>query len=520
MDLDVVNENNPDIERALNDPADVEQVIASAFQIWFGIFGTNNATQVYPMLADEATNTRVTANFQWSQEPRLALPNDPLDGPVWIPRLLWDNYAECVANTNDGLRRINAGLIIETLNPGAEEVTDNTDRAYTYAKLMQGICLGYYALSMDKFAVATEDSIIPEGFEDQLAWEREHWVDYTEAVPVVIRSLEQAIERASTGDPFLTPTTWQNQQEYNNAELIQVAHSMIARLLVYLPRTPEERAQVDWQQVLFHTERGLTTRDWGLTLQTGVITANNFLNSLQRTDNSSFRMLADPHLIGPADNSGNYQAWQAQPLEQRDRFTITTPDRRITGNTATSSGAYFRYSTSTNGLDPARGLYNYSFYQWYRRQNEINCTGGCGFFGTITAAENRLLRAEALLRTGNLQGAVDIINQTRTRGVKIGNTTIASNLPPVTVAGVPTVNGQCVPRKKTGECGDLMDALMWERAIELAGQDPLRAWWDRRGFGQLQVGTILHMPIPGRYIVSHGLPVYTYGGVGGDGAAR
>jgi hypothetical protein len=88
------------------------------------------------------------------------------------------------------------------------------------------------------------------------------------------------------------------------------------------------------------------------------------------------------------------------------------------------------------------------------------------------------------------------------------------------VDGVPEVNGECVPRRKTGECGDLLDALKWERQIELFGQDPMRAWWDFRGFGQLQEGTLLHMPIPGRYIASHGLPIYTFGGVGGDGAAR
>lgn len=517
MDLDVQNENAPDIERALSEPADVEQVIASAFLIWLTPSGSFDAAVVYPVLADEVTQTSTQRLVQWSEEPRQVFGNDPLDNSVWIPRLLWDNYPECIANSNDGLRQIRDGMRIETAT-GETTVADNTDRAYVFAKLMQGACLGSLALSIDKFVAATEDTVIPQGYEDQLVWEREHWVPYMEGLAVAVRSLEQAIERAETGDAFLTPPSWMNQQQYTNVQLAEVAHTMIARLLVYVPRTPEEREAADWQQVLFHTERGLTF-DWGLNLQTGLVTRNNWLHSLQRSGGSSRRLWADPHLLGPADNSGNYQAWLALPRDQRDRFLISTPDRRITGEDPTADGAYFLYDENLGALNEARGKYNFSFYQWQRRVNETGCTGGCGFFAVASADENRLLRAEAMLRTGDLQEAANLINFTRTRSVTIDDTDYPG-LPPVTVDGVPEVNGECVPRRKTGECGDLMDALKWERQIELFGQDPMRAWWDFRGFGQLQEGTLLHMPIPGRYIVSHGLPVYTFGGVGGDGAAR
>ena len=61
---------------------------------------------------------------------------------------------------------------------------------------------------------------------------------------------------------------------------------------------------------------------------------------------------------------------------------------------------------------------------------------------------------------------------------------------------------------------------MYEREVELMGVDPLRTWADRRGFGTLPKGTVLHMPIPARYLVSMGLPLYTFGGVGGEGAAK
>src|SRR5690606_31492070 len=216
-------------------------------------------------------------------------------------------------------------------------------------------------------------------------------------------------------------------QQYDNAQIIQLAHTLIARMLVYAARTPEERANVDWQQVLFHTERGLTY-DWGINLQSGRITSNSWITNLLRTNSNSGRLRTDMRLLGPADNSGNYQAWLALPLEQRDRSTITTPDRRITGDTPDSEGAYFRYSESTAALDPARGLYNYSYYQWWRRINEIDCQGTCGFLALASADENRLLRAEALLRTGQTQAAIDLINVSRTRGLMIETTEIPQNL--------------------------------------------------------------------------------------------
>jgi hypothetical protein len=529
LELDVVNQNAPDINRALAEPADVEQVIASSFIIWYNTI--NNSTDYHrplSQLSDELTSTVTTRGYQWSVEPREPFNNDPQGDQVWIPRRSWDTFSECVANTNDGLRQIKKGMIIRTINTGATTVTDNTDRAFAFAKFMQGTCLGYLALTLDKIAAATEDTIIPSGYENQIAWEKEHLKPYSQILAMAIQSLEAAIERATTGAQFtLPPAGWVHQQQYTNQQLIQAAHTLIARFLVLTPRTPEERATVDWQKVLFHTERGLTY-DFGPVLESGVNVpssngcSNNgcWLTYLSDTGSSGYRM--DNHFLGPADQSGRYQAWMAAPREQRNPFRIVTPDRRVTGVADSTNGAYFRFNASLSIFNVARGVENQSFYQWYRRAN----TGYGGFnsvtghYRMVTEDENRLLRAEALLRTGNVAGAVDLINVSRTRGLRIGSTNIATNLPPITTDGAPQVADGCVPRKKSGACGDVMDALDWEMRMELTGQDPTRTWADFRGRGLLQPGTIIQYPIPGRYLVSLGLPIYTYGGVGGQGSAR
>jgi hypothetical protein len=54
--------------------------------------------------------------------------------------------------------------------------------------------------------------------------------------------------------------------------------------------------------------------------------------------------------------------------------------------------------------------------------------------------------------------------------------------------------------------------------VELAGQDALRGYADSRGFGMLADGSLAFFPIPGNVLEQAGLPIYTYGGVGGEGS--
>ena len=325
--------------------------------------------------------------------------------------------------------------------------------------------------------------------------------------------LDDAIADIDRSADFTVPNTWINGQTLSRQQLREFANSLIARLLVYSARTPAERGAVNWQKVLSATAAGLTF-DIGPTLANGVIT-NTYWARLQGNATGD-NIRPNYSLIGPADTSGAYATWAAAPLANRDRFNIATPDRRITGATPTAAGAYFRYRTDNTGFDNTRGLYNFSAYQWYRNNGSSNT----GFGPIMRADENRLLRAEAMLRTGNLDEAANLINSTRARTVRIGTTTYPG-LPAVTAQGVPQSTG-CVPRGlKTGVgCGTLLEALMYERGIELAGMDPTRGWMDRRGFGQLVPGTILHMPIPARYLIALGLPLYSFGGVGGPGAAQ
>jgi hypothetical protein len=382
------------------------------------------------------------------------------------------------------------------------------------------MCAGYLSLWLDRFAMATEDSVLPEGWEALAEWEKASLSGPTweRNLDIAISSIEGAIERMENGDQWTTPQLWVPGQRYDNQEMIEFAHTMIARLIVYSARYPADRETLDWDKVLFHTERGLTY-DWGPVLASGVLTDPSYLARLNNTGSGSFRI--DYRTIGPADQSGEWQKWMTtQPRENAGRFLIVTPDRRITGPTPTSNGSYMRYTTSGGGFNDTYGLQHWGWYAWHRRLNEQGANHTAGHHSLASADENRLFRAEAFLRKGMLPEAIALINVTRTRAQKVGNTVYNPNLPPLNPDGsVPEVNGACVPRRADGTCGDVWDALMYERDIELIGQEPTRSWMDRRGFGQLRDGIFVQLPVPARWLVSFGIPLYSFGGVGGEGSA-
>jgi hypothetical protein len=70
-----------------------------------------------------------------------------------------------------------------------------------------------------------------------------------------------------------------------------------------------------------------------------------------------------------------------------------------------------------------------------------------------------------------------------------------------------------------GECGDLMQTLIYEKDMETAYLYAGRSWYDHRGWGTLRTGRALQCPLPAVDLELLGLPVYTFGGVGGQSAA-
>ena len=94
------------------------------------------------------------------------------------------------------------------------------------------------------------------------------------------------------------------------------------------------------------------------------------------------------------------------------------------------------------------GPYLTSSYRSTRYLNTAADSGNRAFILIVSMDEQKLIRAEALYRLGRLTEAAAIINPTR----------VAANLKPVDASG-PPAGRDCVPRKNSGACGDLFDAI-------------------------------------------------------------
>ena len=499
QELEVPNTNNPDRDQALRNAGDVETLAASTFLDLWGRFQNSSSTyDLIPLVADAFTGTYANnAALELSSEPRVAFNNNPLADAHGVARTAWEGFLKAVSSANDALGAIKGGLVIETGTP----LADNTARTRIFAKMNRAISYGYLAMIFDRVQIVTEDTDISNPLTIPYA-------PHKEVMDSAVKFMNDAIADAQANNVTL-PNTWINGLAWTSADMIKVMNSYLARFLVYNARTPQERAAVNWAAVISYLDKGITT-NYAPTLASGVLTSG-FMSRLQQT--GTFSAWGDYKMIGPADVSGTYQAWLAKPIPQRDRFLITTPDRRITGPTPTSNGSYFRYRAD-NIFRPERGTYHHSHYQWFRNAGRTSSQT----LTLMSVDEMNLLRAEALIRLNRSAEAVPLINISRTRNQVIGTTTYPG-LPAVTATGVPQ-SATCVPKRADGSCGTLMDALVYERMIENAALDIWMAYLDSRGLGRLPTGTFLMMPVPARELTTMKVPIYSFGGVGGPGAAQ
>jgi len=494
QDLDITNENNPDRERVLSRPSEVETLIASSFRQIY-----NRAQENYPNLGLGAMADNVTGGFfdysvaDVSTEPRSAWNNNSTNTRSGLAANPWYDMYGVISSLNDALVVLNEGMVI---NDAA-----GTARAKAFAKIMQGIAHGYLALLYDQALVVDEDTDL-----EQL--DPTAFVPYQEVAAAALAMIDEGIAMAQqTSFEIPGSVDWINGITLSNADLARLGNSYAARILAYTPRTPAERAAVNWNQVVSRVDAGLQF-DLAPDGLLSVWESNMRRLFARVRSRPGDHARVDYYAVGPGDITGGFQAWHATPSDDRQPFQMNTPDRRTQGPGGPSSlGKYFGYNK--NSIWAAdRGTYRWSWYYFLR-----SGAGDSYYIGpqpTMTKVEMDLLKAEALIRLGSASQAVPLINLSREAN---------GELPPVTTAGPPD-DAACVPRKVvSGACGSLWDALMYEKNVEMTGIEGAVSWFDARGWGTLQEKTPTQLPIPGRELENLGLPVYTFGGPAGGAAA-
>jgi len=493
QDLAVTDPNAPDRARATESTAAVETFVASAFRTWWPVGGHGN----YPSWAFSTMAHDVTSGFadfgqlETSAEPRTAWNNSPVNTQSSVNQSPWFALYSTISTVNDALTAVDSGLVIGDAS--------RTIRARAVGKFMQGISHGYLGLYFDSAFVVNEQLVV-----DTIT--KPHLLPYPEVIKAAIGQLDESIAISKTGTFTLPPDSWLFTA-MNQDDLARLSNSFAARLLAYSPRTPAERAAVDWNEVIRRVDAGITT-DFAPVAQ-----PNIFWDDWQRL---AARVRSGPPsdfgrpsywLLGPADSTNGYINWLNTPLTSRLPFQMVTKDRRIQGAAGPSSpGIYIGYNKASIGA-ASRGTWRYSYYYYFRHGTGTSWQNGPT--PDMTRTEMDLIKAEALIRLGRASEAVPLINKSR-----VAN----GQLPPVTVDGPPDEPG-CVPRKMNGQCGSLWDALRYEKGIENYGTNGVIAFFDARGWQTLPENTMLQLPVPGSELATLRRPLYTLGGPGGQSSA-
>lgn len=542
------NLNDPDVARVLARPADLEAVIGNAFgSAYAAELGGINTGGISPsLLTSSFENSSSLAND--GNGPRGSIPRSP------IANNSGDTYAGNNAYNYQGSQRAArtaANGLVQLNLPGFTLGSKQQDlRARAFAFFTMAFANATVAMTYDSLSIVRET--------DTLSLGPTKFVGGVDAMPIILSQMDSAIADAQAaialgsspagaggGTGFTLPGTWINGNAFTATQFIQVVRGYKARFRANVARTPAERAAVDWVKVIADANAGLPGD-----LDVSMTSPAPWRVDDEQHYNFDAWTQASPMIIGMADsvrsgcssanagnpNTGNcYDAWLATPLGSRYAFLIRSADQRLPAgddraSQQATSGAGTAQKPSRANLyyrnrrdpDPSGDPWALSQYDFYRFQL-WNDAGRTGPYPIMTRAELDLLAAEGYIRTGDFANAMAKINITR---VKNGN------LPPlvgITSATQPIATGvaanSCVPRVPTGPdfahatCGNIMEAMKWEKRLETA-YTHLGAWYlDSRGWGDLPQYTPLVWPVPYQETDVRNLKAWTTGGPGGTDAA-
>ena len=505
-DLNIANPNAPDARRALSDPAALEAVAGGTLHTWFT--GYEGMMAVGPLTTIADTYSSSWNNFFMlyinSQDPdgtRNTRPwkNDPGARERAHMEWYWENYYSVASSASDVLKAIRTDKVV--INSAAD-----TKRAETIAAFMNGAAHSGISMIYDKGYIIDETTDVTA-----LAYSNRKLMR-----DAAVAKLAAAIALADA-NVFNTPPAWTNGRSYTNKQISQIANTMAAMTLAYYPRDAAENAtEVDWTKVASYASKGMSSAApfdfvfvgdgcsqwchevlvWFNSIDTGVIHTRvaNLLDPVTQADpycgsigtaTCAPGRRGNPQPNSPDKRLGDGTFGDADLVDGFGNIPVTATSR---------PGTDFSYSTFEI-FSSSRGQYHQSNighirYDLSRNQDPTGIYGGYGPAPVMSAGQNDLVWAEALLRqpTPDLAKAATLINNTR-----VGR----GGLAPATAAD--------------GQAG-LLTKLYYEQDVELLGLGATGFFNRRRLAGGLRVGTPREMPVPAKELGVKSEPLYTFGG--------
>ena len=524
--------NQPDIARSFGTPSTLSGLIATNFaQIHNGLMNTSTALDPQLMVAAFESYGTV-ANF--SMALREGLPRTQVDnsrGNFSAAENFRDfqqmsrqaRYATNYIQALDSLTKLGGHLSFPSGDEAADAINLKGEdlRARSFAFFNNGVALGWLAMEYDSAAITTAatraDSTPPLS-------------SYKDVMTTALAMMDSAIAIASSPGAaagFPLPDDYFLGSNYTEPQYVALIRSFKARFRAGVSRTPAERDAVDWAAVLADATNGIQS-DFVLDIDSQEL-GLSWLDAQMFQNNSAGWHQMSMMIFGMADTSGAYDAWIKLPLSSRPYILIKTPDKRWpSGDTraaqqanspANSAWDYTKYPYIRNrsNSDTPGEPWGSSFYDFYRFKALNVANPHAGPWIAMAKTEMDMLAAEAYIRKGDYASAATLINKSRTK----------AGLPPVTGTQDGGLSGAtCVPRVPTSagnatQCGDLMEAMKYEKRMETAYTGYGQWYFDERGWGDLAEGTPLEWPVPFQEMDARGHPFYNLGGIGGPmGAAK
>jgi len=465
-DLVVENLNEPDSAKALANPDDLTSLAGGAYRT------LSNAMQEYDGPALSMTGMADAGTCSWGNaamkdlgsEPRVGFVNSLTYAYFPVIRVFWEDTYSSISAVNDVLRAIE--------EKGIEMGEDGEETAMVQAwcYFVSGVAHGNLGLVFDQSNVIKWDTDL----------ETLGLTPYQTALDASIELLDQAISIASANS-FTIPEKWLGGQSYTSTELAELASTSAARILAYGSRNKAHNEGVDWSKVLTYANNG----------------AQKDLEP-ELGDNYDFY---DMYLVyqrypgwGRVDHRIINLMSPTYPSRwPNDGVSWTTPDGSDPGEAVSEDARLasdFGYLPDNN-FPPDRGYYHFSHYRYARYDAAFSSVWyGSASKPTLLAWENEMLKAEAMVRSGNVAGAVAILNDPN------GARKLRGQLPDVTATSA----------------SEVLWIIFYERDIELMDSLGGLPFYDMRRRDQLQRGTILHYPVPATELEIAQIPVYTIGG--------
>ncbi|MBK7873456.1 MAG: RagB/SusD family nutrient uptake outer membrane protein [Saprospiraceae bacterium] len=478
--LDTINNNNPDRNAVLSSGADLAPVLRGGYVTWWqGVHGA------HPVIALSVTADAYSLPWddfgaqRFGFEPRTAFNNQTNEIADYkeIAKAPWFGCLSAVSSANDVLVALEKGISIDNGGPQDEIVRAS-------AHFLRGVSWGYIGLIFDKGLIADENTDVTKEIP---------FSEYSKMVEAAVIELDSAIEIAqSVSGDFVH--NYFNGLNLNAEQFTQLCHSYAAKFLAQMPRTEAENADVNWQKVLAHAEKGLN-------YNFAPMADGKFWKSYQQyifaeTGQGPFWARVDQRLIKALDPS--------QPARYPE---VSKGEAPLINKMATSSDKRLASDfvfLAINIFPTERGEWHFSHYKHNRNKSEMGFAGDGSSTGPMPVflkADNDLIKAEALLRLSRKNEAIVILN-----------------------AGTRVTRGNFAPLNNSVNDATVLRAIMYERAIELLSTAPMNLWFDRRRYGPrldftalddlggLQKGTPAHLPVPADELAIQKLEPYTFGG--------